>query len=1238
MTCGRLQRLARACLLVAAPFACQKAGAPAVQFNTGVTPATHTRFPIKSGVHATDCNTCHGEFQSFKQFTCLNCHAHDRQLTDELHRSLPGAAVGTPPDGGMGYAYSSTSCLQCHATGSRVPFDHAGITSSCASCHDVAAPFVALPVAGVGLDGGVFTHPDKGGNDCRACHTTSSWSGAAGAPDGARDPARDAIVAALIPSYSGPSISAMTPRTEALPMPMDHRSAAVPSAAFSACINCHANANANSFFPGSLHGALTALKVPQPAQCLDCHASSVPAGFVGITNATRTPPSGAMKHDAVLWINGAPSATPAVPSDCAACHAVPANGASGWATTQTFHASISNHGLAQPSSCLDCHANSRPSSLLTSSNAALPANLTFDHATGPALGDCQSCHLNGSSTQFTSWTGGVFHLAGAAPPASCLPCHSGERPSTTAGWVSPGYQTSPFDYGTNAAGITHGDGQDCVACHSGPGTGVWGGTPKQNWAGGGFVHGAASVSATTCLNCHLSQRPDAAAKAVLPGNFDHSVNGTGDCFGCHQATVAANRYVNYFKPSTGTLPGGDWQGGIGYPGSVLVSAPGEFLTVNETTLNRSGANNLVTSTSTISARLNNAMLHDSTALPPELNAGPATTPQDYSKCWHCHTSSGTTVTAFANGKYHASLTNYSATPGGTIVPFPQPANHCTDCHVQMRPAGIVAKAGFEKFQPMDHDAAFTATVAIDGAPVNRASQIDCSTCHKSYGSAWTDGTFHSRIGGAVPQDCTVCHYTLMADAPSSDLTSGVQYSMKHQSGQFTFQNCQVCHTGSLSQGAVTPPTSSLWRAAVYHASLAAQPRACNDCHTVSEPAGGASTQSNVAYALPAGATSSNQAQWMNHGSAAVVGKDCVGCHAVDATASGSAWRKGDSYHAALPASSTCNECHGLTNGGGTVPGTNNNLPSGLTDSSMVTTAGTSTGVPAGTHDQITHSDVNASAHDCSFCHTQQGVSAAPGVQGREWAQAGFHASFGAANPLVLNGTTGRCSNCHSNVKPTPSFTAFDHSALTAAPGTLDCTTCHSWPGTGAPSSPNWLGASAAPQFIPVGAFPIPQPPAPAATTQRGINQLPHPATGGQACTACHASPSGGKPAIGYDHASALVNTNCAACHEAGSNLVGTVWNGASNSGAGAGDTRPFTLPSVRATYKGNTSIETNPNHFFLDKGNAQVDCSWCHKPPAGNGLVTTGSAYTAAWAFTHPPENPNNYNFCFQCHLNGPPR
>jgi hypothetical protein len=287
-------------------------------------------------------------------------------------------------------------------------------------------------------------------------------------------------------------------------------------------------------------------------------------------------------------------------------------------------------------------------------------------------------------------------------------------------------------------------------------------------------------------------------------------------------------------------------------------------------------------------------------------------------------------------------------------------------------------------------------------------------------------------------------------------------------------------------------------------------------------------------------------------------------------------------------------------------------------------------VPAGTLDQISHGDANVSSHDCAFCHTQVGPSSTPGLQGIEWAQARFHASFSPSAPLVLNGTTGRCSNCHLNVAPGATFAAMDHTALTGAPGTQDCSACHSWPGTGTAAAANWLGASGTPAFISVGGFAVPQPPAPAPATQPGIAGLPHPTTASwMTCANCHTGGVGGRGAIGYDHASALAAANCGACHEAGSGLVGTPWNGATAQTAGAGDTRPYTLPSmiVPSPVPGSQCTITVPNHFY------PVDCSECHATPRETGAVTTGAPYTAAWGLVHAGPRMSNPSTCNLCHV-----
>ncbi len=101
-----------------------------------MTPENHApKFPITSGFHAgIDCNSCHGDFDTFSKFSCTGCHAHDQGPTDAKHIGVAG------------YAYSSQSCYACHPQGTgkidHSPFFPIAATDvhhspvvPCTSCH-----------------------------------------------------------------------------------------------------------------------------------------------------------------------------------------------------------------------------------------------------------------------------------------------------------------------------------------------------------------------------------------------------------------------------------------------------------------------------------------------------------------------------------------------------------------------------------------------------------------------------------------------------------------------------------------------------------------------------------------------------------------------------------------------------------------------------------------------------------------------------------------------------------------------------------------------------------------------------------------------------------------------------------------------------------------------------------------------------------------------------------------------
>jgi hypothetical protein len=1182
-----------------------------------ISATNHPPFPIGKGathefgkVMGTDgtlgCDNCHRPTaDSFTSVRCDQCHRHTDGVNQRLHLGVTDYGVDTSSttDPDVAAELRGAQCYSCHPTGAPVAYSHAKITTDCAQCHAPDNAFAALPLAG-------FTHPDVGAADCAGCHVTTTWKGASLAPNNVSNPAANLNLTGLMPTFTATTIARVTPLPQSLPMPMNHQTSTIDGGVLSACATCH-DTTASNYANGTMHWSLGNAGQPQPARCAECHGPTQPLAFVGpiSTGAPRTPPTGAMRHDAVSWANGAPTTTAIVSFDCVMCHQPPDDSFENkWnrlldGGVPVFHAAVTAAGKPQPTSCLDCHANSRPTGTLTGTTATLPPGLSFDHTLAETLDNCGGCHASTST-----WTGGRFHLPGAAVPTTCASCHEARRPTTTVGWQSTTYTKSPFDY-VGAGTVDHGAGEDCAVCHS---------SSTSTWVGGRFPHGPTSVAANSCLTCHTTQRPT----AVVQG-FDHSLNGTGDCRGCHQASVRANRYLDYVNPSTGTLPGGDWQGGQSYPGDVLVTSSTEFVPLTTYTLTRN-ASNFVTGFTTQNAQFYNAMLHTAPGIPSQVNPGSATTP-DNNSCWHCHThnTGSTTVTAFINGKYHQALDTYSATPGGTVMRLPQPTSRCIDCHESMRPNRIVEKSA-SVLQPMDHSATFTSAVTINGQSVTGVASIDCSVCHKSPGASWNDGKFHASINGATPSDCVTCHYPLMASA-QADVTSGTDFAMKHRSPQLTLQRCDTCHTTALASAKTTPIVATLWRIGGLHANLAAQPTSCLECHSTSDPT--TATQSSVTYTLTAGSTTTNARQWMSHTVADVAGKDCAVCHTAHAT--NNAFATNTVFHPKVASPAGCAVCHGTTNGKGTTIGTNNNLPTGLTSSRTTTTSSTAPGAK----DQITHADLNVTSHDCSFCHTQKGTSSASGVMGVEWKQATFHRNFTTSSPLVLNGGTARCSNCHVNVRPGTGFNP-DHTGYTAT-SAKDCGDCHAWPGTST-GTPNWLGAtsghassgSTASSTLDCntchgqGGSSNTKLSVPAANHYGGISN-------GNTCKTCHIDFTGFGGTVTnvkYPHTNATANggNGCSNCHVFTSSLYTTLTNTPALSHPTTSGGHQFSQSfSVTGSFSGRSFTQPHTNTKL-------TRCGACHQ-------YSATTATTNVWTFKHRPSNPGISNStstsgCNNCH------
>jgi hypothetical protein len=111
-----------------------------------------TRFPLTGAHVRVPCEGCHlGGVFSGTPIQCGQCHTRGgpRQADGKSLQHLP----------------SSDQCGDCHVTNWWTParFDHSGVTSPCATCHNG------------GFATGKPPNHVPSSNDCQACHGTLSW-------------------------------------------------------------------------------------------------------------------------------------------------------------------------------------------------------------------------------------------------------------------------------------------------------------------------------------------------------------------------------------------------------------------------------------------------------------------------------------------------------------------------------------------------------------------------------------------------------------------------------------------------------------------------------------------------------------------------------------------------------------------------------------------------------------------------------------------------------------------------------------------------------------------------------------------------------------------------------------------------------------------------------------------------------------------------------------------------------
>ena len=374
-------------------------------------PMHETLFPIAAGVHEkSDCNSCHGGFATFKEFTCTSSGCHDQAKTD------PGHATVT------GYKYNSADCLSCHPSGAAgslsraahtfFPIDLASVhaTSQCTDCH---------------------TNPgDRKQFTCISCHDHAqpvTDTGHAGIADYKYE---SASCLSCHPAGIAGTVSRPDHTTKFFPI------AVTTVHGTAQCSDCHTN-----------------LLDKKQFTCISCHDHAKPAtdiGHAGIAN---------YKYDSASCLSCHPSGisgtvprpdhmkffpidvgTVHVVAQCTDCHTnlkdktqftCLTSGCHLQAKTDPGHAAVANYKFVS-ASCLSCHPQGLAGTIPRADHTKFfPIDVGSKHAPQ----QCSDCHSNlADKTQFTCFNSGC-HTQPATDPghaavvgykylaASCLTCH-----------------------------------------------------------------------------------------------------------------------------------------------------------------------------------------------------------------------------------------------------------------------------------------------------------------------------------------------------------------------------------------------------------------------------------------------------------------------------------------------------------------------------------------------------------------------------------------------------------------------------------------------------------------------------------------------------------------------------------------------------------------------------------------------------------------------------------------------
>jgi len=700
------------------------------------------------------------------------------------HRSRPGKIPGKSPN----HLATSNTCQTCHTPQGFpiIPFvDHQEVFANCSECHN--------GVLAIGKS--EFHLPTV--VECDNCHNTTSF-----------------LELALDGSFDHTGISSSCSVCHNGTVAIGKTDTTIHQNTDSDCVFCHTTVSFLGAYPDhtgpevlgagitceSCHNGTIAtgkIDTPNPphiSTSLDCSACHNTANFAdafvdhtgpAVTGAGITCDS---CHDGIA-ATGKPTTGHLITlDDCDVCH-TPGG---------TFAGGIFDHVAAGVvDNCASCHDGI----------VAIGKDAKVNPAHIPTILDCSGCHDAANTSNFTSFTGVVFHQK-VTVTNNCASCHaSGLATGKTSNHIPAvnecsdchtptGFLGATFDH----TGVTRGcegchngqfstttitvrgkpvshlpTDQDCYICHT---TIPLVFTPSIT----PFLHTGISDN---CASCHDGSVNNDTAGAIGK-TLDHPAT-TADCGVCHSTT---GTFADAVFDHTGRVDNCAECHGDGAVGAVTKKDTGHVLTTQDCSVCH------VTGTF-VPAVFDHTDIVDN--------------------CASCH---GVTATGSPNDSIHQ-----------------PPIEDCSVCHNTTAFAG--AKFNHDAAGVVDNCASCHDNNTAIGKATNHVPTIaDCSVCHQTTG--FVPGTF-DHVG--IVDNCASCH----------DAGLATPKKLNHVA---TNQDCGVCHSPSGFIPATFDHTGIVDNCASCHGITATGSPGdlvhqnatgdCSNCHTTATFVGGTFDHQGIA--------------------------------------------------------------------------------------------------------------------------------------------------------------------------------------------------------------------------------------------------------------------------------------------------------------------------------------------------------------------------------------------------------